>query len=95
LKLGETFNYPGGSITLEKIIPWVNLQIVQDPGKGFALAGAIAAIAGLISSLYGRRRRIWIRQNGVQVEVAALAKNNAPGLEEEVQRFIRAIEESK
>jgi len=95
LKIGETFNYPGGSITLEKIVPWVNLQIVQDPGKGFALAGGVAAIAGLISSLYGRRRRIWIRQNGIQVEVAALAKNNAPGLEEEIKRFIRAIEESK
>ena len=95
LKVGETFDYPGGSITLEKIVPWVNLQIVQDPGKGFALAGGVAAIAGLISSLYGRRRRIWIRQKGIQVEVAALAKNNAPGLEEEVESFIRAIKESK
>jgi cytochrome c biogenesis protein len=95
LTVGETFDYPGGSITLEKIVPWVNLQIVQDPGKGFALAGGVAAIAGLISSLYGRRRRIWIRQKGIQVEVAALAKNNAPGLEEEVESFIRAIKESK
>lgn len=94
LKVGETFNYPGGSITLEGITPWVNLQIVEDPGKGFALAGGVAAVIGLISSLYGRRRRIWIRQIGTRVEVAGLAKNNAPGLEEELTRFITAVRES-
>ncbi len=95
LKVGETFDYEGGSITLEKIIPWVNLQIVDDRGKGFALSGAIAAVLGLLSSLYGRRRRIWIRVTGSQVEVAALAKNNAPGLEEEVAQFVADIKESK
>jgi cytochrome c biogenesis protein len=95
LKVGETFDYEGGSITLEKIIPWVNLQIVDDRGKGFALSGAIAAVLGLLSSLYGRRRRIWIRVTGSQVEVAALAKNNAPGLEEEVAQFVADMKESK
>lgn len=95
LKVGETFNYQGGSITLESIVPWVNLQIVRDPGKGFSLVGGVAAVLGLISSLYGRRRRIWIRLNGSQVEVAGLSKNNAPGLEQEIAEFIGAIKESK
>ena len=85
LKVGETFNYPGGSITLEKVVPWINLQIVDDRGKGFALIGGVAAILGLLASLYGRRRRIWVRVTGAQVEVAGLSKNNAPGLEEEVK----------
>jgi cytochrome c biogenesis protein len=85
LKIGETFNYPGGSITLEKVVPWINLQIVDDRGKGFALIGGVAAILGLLASLYGRRRRIWVRVTGAQVEVAGLSKNNAPGLEEEVK----------
>lgn len=88
LSIGETFAYPGGTITLEKIIPWVNLQIVDDPGKGYALFGGIAAILGLIFSLYGRRRRIWVRVNGTQVEVAALSKNNAPGIEKEVAELV-------
>jgi cytochrome c biogenesis protein len=88
LSVGETFAYPGGTITLEKIIPWVNLQIVDDPGKSYALFGGIAAILGLIFSLYGRRRRIWVRINGSQVEVAALSKNNAPGLEKEVAELV-------
>lgn len=91
LKVGETFTYPGGSITLEKIVPWVNLQIVQDPGKGYALAGAIAAILGLLSSLYGRRRRIWVRLTASEVEVAGLAKNNAPGLENEISDVVKRI----
>ncbi len=89
--VGETFKYPGGTITLEGVEPWVNLQFVDDRGKGFALAGGVAAILGLLTSLYGRRRRIWVRVNGSQVEVAALAKNNAPGLESEVANLVESI----
>jgi cytochrome c biogenesis protein len=91
IKPGETFTFNGGSITLETVVPWVNLQIVQDNGKGLALIGGILAVLGLLSSLYGRRRRIWIRVTSNQVEVAALAKNNAPGLKDEVENFINAV----
>ena len=91
LSVGETFQYPGGTITLEKIIPWVNLQVVDDPGKSYALFGGIAAILGLIFSLYGRRRRIWVRINGTQVEVAGLSKNNAPGLDKEVAELVARL----
>ena len=89
LKPGETFKFPQGSITFETFVPWINLQIVDDPGKGYALYGAIAAILGLLASLFGRRRRIWIRitSTGV-VEVAGLAKNGAPGLEAEIENFV-------
>ena len=91
VKPGETFSYPEGSITLETVVPWINLQIVSDPGKSYALIGGIVAVLGLLSSLYGRRRRMWIRVNGDRVEVAGLAKNSAPGLEEEIQKFVDAI----
>ena len=89
LKPGESYSYPQGSITFETFVPWINLQIVDDPGKGYALYGAIAAILGLLASLFGRRRRIWIRitSTGV-VEVAGLAKNGAPGLDIEIERFV-------
>jgi cytochrome c biogenesis protein len=92
LKPGETFTYPQGSITFETLVPWINLQIVDDPGKSYALYGAIAAILGLLASLFGRRRRIWIRitPSGV-VEVAGLAKNGAPGLAAEIDRFIEGL----
>ena len=91
VKPGETYNYRGGSITLETVIPWVNLQVVQDPGKSYALIGGIVAILGLLTSLYGRRRRIWIRVTEKRVEVAGLAKNSAPGLEIEMQNFVSYV----
>ncbi len=87
LKPGETFTYPGGSTTFDGYVQWVNLSVVDDPGKNFALLGAIVAILGLLASLFTRRRRIWIRV-GEGVEVAGLAKNGAPGLEQELAEFI-------
>ena len=96
LKPGETFSYPQGSITFETFVPWVNLQIVDDPGKSYALYGAIAAILGLLASLFGRRRRIWVRitSSGV-VEVAGLAKNGAPGLDAEIENFVKHLRGKK
>jgi len=90
LKPGESFAYTGGSLTFEGYVQWVNLQIVDDSGKNFALLGAIVSILGLLASLFTRRRRIWIRV-GSDVEVAGLAKNAAPGLEQELAIFTAVI----
>jgi cytochrome c biogenesis protein len=94
LKPGEVFTYAGGSITFEGYVQWVNLQIVDDPGKNFALLGAIVAILGLLASLFTRRRRIWIRVGEI-VEVAGLAKNAAPGLEQEIANFVTVVKGEK
>ena len=91
VKPGETYTYAEGSITLETVVPWVNLQVVKDPGKNYALLGGIVAVLGLLSSLYGRRRRIWIRQTSTGVEVAGLAKNGVPGLEAEIADLIETV----
>ncbi len=96
LKPGETFSYPEGSITFEAFTPWINLAIVDDPGKSYSLYGAIAAILGLLASLFGRRRRIWVRitPTGV-VEVAGLAKNGAPGLPAEIEKIVAHLRKEK
>lgn len=91
LKPGEKFDFPEGSITFEGVVPWINLQVVNDPGKEFALFGAIVAVLGLLASLFGRRRRIWIRVVGKKVEVAGLAKNGAPGLKQEIDLFVNHV----
>ena len=67
---------------------------MADPGKKFALLGGIVAILGLLASLFTRRRRIWIRVES-QVEVAGLAKNGAPGLDVEMEQFVRMLKGEK
>jgi len=93
LKIGETYTFTEGSIRFDGLTPWVNLQIVQDPGKKYALGGAIVAILGLLTSLFTRHRRIWIRyrEDGT-IEVAGLAKNGAPGLENEIRDLVTDLQ---
>ena len=92
MKVGQTFSFEEGSITFEGYVPWVNLQIVKDPGKLLALIGALFAILGLLASLFARQRRIWIKEvAGNKLEIAGLAKNAAPGLENEILEIARKL----
>ncbi|MFF8830758.1 cytochrome c biogenesis protein ResB [Streptomyces sp. NPDC015131] len=89
---GETMTLPGGagSVTFEKDIKeWASFQISQQPGNGLALAGGVAAIAGLAGSLFIQRRRVWVRavrgDDGVTVvEMAGLGRNESAKLPEEL-----------
>ena len=89
---GETMTLPdgAGSITFEKDVKeWASFQISQQPGNGLALAGAIAAIAGLSGSLFIQRRRVWVRavqgKDGVTVvEMAGLGRSESAKLPEEL-----------
>ena len=91
LKVGETYKFNDGSLTFEGYVPWVNLNIVRDPGKSISLIGGILAILGLLASLFTRHRRIWIRRNGKTLEIAGLAKNAAPGLENEIAKIVKEL----
>lgn len=91
LKVGESYKFKDGSITFEGYVPWVNLNIVRDPGKQVALIGAILAILGLLASLFTRHRRIWIRKKDANLEIAGLAKNAAPGLEQEIKQIVKEL----
>ncbi|MFC9795776.1 cytochrome c biogenesis protein ResB [Streptomyces sp. NPDC057695] len=89
---GQSMALPGGagSITFEKEIKeWASFQVSQQPGNGLALAGAIAAIAGLTGSLFIQRRRVWVRAvrgaDGVTVvEMAGLGRSESAKLPEEL-----------
>ncbi len=63
LSLGETVELPDGlgSVTFERVDPWVRVQISQTPGKEIALLGVVLALIGLCGSLYIRPRRVWVR----------------------------------
>jgi cytochrome c biogenesis protein len=90
LVLNESYDFGEGSITFTGWKPWVNLQIINDPGKGYALLGAILAISGLLISLFTRQRRIWIKQ-GRKTQIAGLAKNGIPGLEDEIKKLVKEL----
>lgn len=94
LTLGTTWTLPGneGSITFDGWVRWINIQVVRDPGKGLALGGSIAALTGLMLSLFLRRRRIWVKIMDGHLEIAALSKTSAPGLRDEIDLLIKELE---
>jgi cytochrome c biogenesis protein len=92
LAVGQSWEFAEGSITFDGWIRWINLQVVRDPGKGLALWGAIAALGGLLLSLFLRRRRIWVRVNDMnEIELASLSKTQAPGIRDEMDELEAAI----
>ncbi|QES43139.1 cytochrome C biogenesis protein [Streptomyces venezuelae] len=95
LRPGETMKLPdgAGSITFEKDLKeWATFQISQQPGTGWALGGAIAAVAGLAGSLFIQRRRVWVRAvkgaDGVTVvEMAGLGRSESAKVPEELSQL--------
>ncbi len=89
---GETMTLPdgAGTVTFEKEIrEWAGFQVSQQPGNGWALAGSVAALAGLVGSLFVQRRRVWVRaaagEDGVTViEMAGLGRSESAKLPEEL-----------
>ncbi|MFF4210816.1 cytochrome c biogenesis protein ResB [Streptomyces sp. NPDC001796] len=98
---GETMTLPGGngSITFDKQIKsWAGFQVVQQPGTGWALGGAIAAIFGLAASLFIQRRRVWVRAttgaDGVTVvEMAGLGRSESAKVPEELGDLAALVHE--
>lgn len=91
LKPGETMTLPNGAgtVTYEGTKEWANFQVTQQPGSGWALGGAIAAIFGLAASLFIQRRRVWVRAvrgaDGVTVvEMAGLGRSESAKVPEEL-----------
>ncbi len=79
---GQTWNLPnGGSLTYVDTREWATFQVTQDPGKGLALIASIGMVAGLMLSLFVRRRRLWVRVREVPgepttVQVGGLARTD-------------------
>ncbi len=88
---GDTWTLPdgNGTVTFTGFERWASFQIAYDPGKELVLVAAMLAIAGLLASLFVRRRRIWVRavrgeDGDTLVQVAGLARSESGGLAEEV-----------
>ncbi|MFG2993624.1 cytochrome c biogenesis protein ResB [Streptomyces sp. NPDC048257] len=95
---GDTMTLPGGAGTVkfEGIERWATFSVTHQPGSGLALAGAIAAIAGLAGSLFIQRRRIWVRavagKDGVTVvEMAGLGRSESARLPQELAELAATL----
>jgi cytochrome c biogenesis protein len=85
-----------GSMRFDGWQRWVKLQVSNSPGKGIALSGVALALVGLMSSLFIRRRRAWVRvsrrDGRSYVEVAGLDRaGNSDGLLDEVRGLAHGV----
>jgi cytochrome c biogenesis protein len=99
LAVGDTMTLPDGlgSITFDRVQRWATFQVARDPGKTSALVAALLALAGLMASLFVRRRRVWVRayagaDGRTVVEFGGLARTESEGLADEVERLAGRIE---
>ncbi|ERI35713.1 cytochrome c biogenesis protein ResB [Arthrobacter sp. TES] len=81
LVLGQTATLPEGkgSITFDSVKKYVGVDIHHNPGQLYALIFGLLAVAGLVTSLYISRRRVWVRtgthQDGrTMIEYGLLAR---------------------
>ncbi|MGW4382623.1 cytochrome c biogenesis protein ResB [Kitasatospora sp. NPDC004531] len=91
LKVGQTWELPDsyGTLTYDGYQQWATFTISHHPGNSVALVGAVAAILGLIGSLFVQRRRIWVRavtgaDGRTLVEVAGLGRSESARTAEEL-----------
>ena len=97
-----------GSVTFERVDPWIRVQISQTPGKGVALLGVVLALIGLCASLFIRPRRVWVRavpgtmdDDGgpgrvatTRVEVAVLDRSGNGDTDEVLARLLEQLKET-
>jgi cytochrome c biogenesis protein len=98
LAVGDSWTLPdgAGSITFDGVSQFATFSVARDPGGTVVLVSAVAAMAGLILSLFVRRRRLWVRADdeaeGITVvRVAGLARteNGDPG--QDLEALIDAL----
>jgi cytochrome c biogenesis protein len=100
LEPGQTYTLPGdrGTITFDSVDRFAGLSIRHDPGRYITLGAALLALAGLISSLVVRRRRVFVRVSPAPesgrtvVTVGGLAKGDDDGLHEVVEDILATVQ---
>ncbi|MGV8976859.1 MAG: cytochrome c biogenesis protein ResB [Cellulomonas sp.] len=100
IRPGETVALPDGLGTLEfRALPrFVALDLRYDPALAFVLTFALLAVAGLATSLFTPRRRVWVRATPdptdpgrTRVTAAALARGDDIALPTEIDRVLAAL----
>jgi len=88
LSPGDKADLPNGlgSVELTAVPRFVSLDVHHDPSQTWVLVFAVLVVAGLVTSLFIPRRRMWVKvlegSNGsLSLEYAGLARGDDPGLD--------------
>jgi cytochrome c biogenesis protein len=92
----------GATVRFDGINQWATFQVAHEPGKTTMLAAAILIVAGLIGSLFVRRRRFWVRAVPVPaadggtsrrtvVTAAGLGRNDVEGFAAEHRDLVARL----
>lgn len=88
LQPGDTIDLPNGlgSIEFSEMPRFAALDVHSDPSQGWVLLFSMLVVAGLVTSLFVPRRRVWVKavtaaDGSVTVEYAGLARGDDPTLE--------------
>jgi cytochrome c biogenesis protein len=98
LRPGQTAALPDarGSITFTGAREYGAFRVAHDPGGPIVLAAMVIALAGLVTTLSLRQRRVWVRVRrapggGSLVDVGALARNQAAGTRAEFPHLVQVL----
>ena len=93
LSIGETADLPDGmgTISFDAAPRYASFDVMRNPAQEWVLVSALAAVLGLLTSLFVPRRRMWVKavqtDEGVTLQYAALARGDDPALERAVEQL--------
>ena len=97
LRPGQRAELPGGlSIAMPAVRQYSVLTLARDPGVPVMATGAALLLAGLLPSLYVRRRRVWAKaeprgDGGSRLTLAGLALQGKPAFAEEFEALAERV----
>ncbi len=92
---GDTIELPDGlgSVSFDSLPRYISIDVHRDPSQLWVLLFALLMVAGLLTSLFVPRRRMWVKavqtDAGVRLEYGGLARGEDPNLETAVQELAR------
>jgi cytochrome c biogenesis protein len=93
LRVGESMTLDDGTrVEFLGTRQWVTLSVRHDPGERIVLVSVAVLLVGLLASLSGRRRRVWLRvlPSG-DVAAGGLARTDYPGFTKEFSDLVEGI----